>query len=295
MIASSTDTTPRMVGHNGSLEWLRAGSIHIDREYQRYINKNRVDAIAANYDPDVFGVLICSRRVDGNVFDLDGQHRLEAAMIRFGQDALVPCFVMNGLDQQQEASIFWKLNRHRLQPSSADTFRARLAANEPIATAIATVAHEYDVEIQLYPQPLGPNQVGAFSALESIYRDGLLPSVFDVLRSAWPNEPGALRAHFMLGLQTFFRQFYREFFADEKNGHERMERLVSSLSTVTPRDIERRAATYREGLSVRTSTAVARAIYWHYSFKIKSARIRLPTWGLDDAAANRKLVELDGE
>jgi hypothetical protein len=278
---STNGRNTNRAGHDGEFRWVRASALMVDKEYQRYTNKKAIDRIVIQYDPDVFGVIFCSDRANGEIAILDGQHRWTAAQELFGVDVVLPTFLMRGLTPIQEASIFWKLNRNRLPPSSADTFRARLAAEEPVAMKIRDITQQLDVVLQLYPQPLAPNEVGAFSALESLTADGSIVPVLKTIRSAWPREPGVMKAANLYGFQQFFRQFYADFFIDEKLGEQRMERLVSVLSIDSPRDIERRATMYQESLHSRKSTAMARSIYWHYQRGMKSSKLRLPNWGVD--------------
>lgn len=279
-------------GHKGELMWLPVDQLLIDTEYQRYLNKKKAADIVANYDADVVGVLICSRRSDGAIYVLDGQHRKEAAddMKQDGQVMLMPCFVMSGLSRVQEASTFWKLNKNRLHPTSMDTFRARLAAGEPVAHAIKNETESLGITLQLYPQPLGQNEVGALAALEQMFHDGTLVPVLSMIRTVWANEPGAFRASMLLGLRAFYLRFWNDLYID-KNHEDKMERLRETLVSISPRDVDRRAKIYAESASERAATSVARAVYYYYQRKLKSGRTKLPDWSVDADAPSSSLMD----
>jgi hypothetical protein len=112
------------------------GVTAIDRAYQRAVNGDLVEQIAAEFDPQLFGAIVVSERA-GRFYVVDGQQRTSALQLRHTPaDFLVPSVIHDGLTQEQEATMFVKINRLRRVVGTLDTHRANVVAKDERALAV---------------------------------------------------------------------------------------------------------------------------------------------------------------
>lgn len=286
------DPAATRIGHLGDFTWVAAEQVGVDPTYQRGLNEAKVNKIAEGFDTDVFGVVYLSQRGDGSLMALDGQHRVAAVVLKFGGDKEVPCYVLGHLSPQDEARIYYKMNRDRLSPTAYDGWRARCAFGDEAALAVKHLldAHGIVVKGGLTAPQLRFNELQAINATEEIYRAGNLPFVLDAIDEAWMGVPGAHRATYMRGIQTFVATFRSEFFGDDVTDRiraGRRARLVDALAMLGTSGLDRRAKFYQDSIGARTPIAMARAIHHAFQRGLKQGGLKLPQWGEDvDAERN---------
>ena len=94
--------------------------------YQRPIDENVVDRLIRNWDERLLDPLVVSFR-EGRFYVVDGQHRISAMRKMNGSaDIIVPCKVYSGLSYEQEAELYYKLDRAKTHLSLAQVTKAIL-------------------------------------------------------------------------------------------------------------------------------------------------------------------------
>lgn len=189
--------------------WLELTGLRVDQRYQRPLIQPRVNKIAAEFDPEMFGVLHVSRRPDGSHYVVDGQHRTEAARQFLGANAngqRVECKVYEGLTLQQEARLFRRLNDQTAQTMYAK-FRASVQAGDPVETAVNRIVEGLGLTVG---QASRDRCVTAVGALTQVYRGfsrnaedkhpELLRMVLSIINSAWGATGDSLNGHIIEGL-----------------------------------------------------------------------------------------------
>jgi hypothetical protein len=281
--SESTLPTVQVGNPSSTFAWIDASRIEVDEGYQRNLNEKRVHQIVRSFDPDVFGVVWVSEREDGSIACLDGQHRVAAALLlNPGQSVWVPSLVYTGLSSDDEARIFFKMNRHRLAPTAIDGWRARLSFNDPDVLAMKGILDQFGIEVVMGGTGgrIAFNQVIAVSEVEGLYKAGILPVVLTVIDEAWKGEKNAHKGLHMRGISVFLRTF-NDYFADAGVGGLRMDRLITTLASLGVDGLERTAAFYRQSIGAPPSTALARAIHDRFNKGLSGkSRVRLPQWGI---------------
>lgn len=127
------------LGLRPSLENCRLSDLKVDAGYQRSTDNDSSKAlirrIAVDWDWRVFNPLTVSRRSDGTLWVVDGQHRLAAARLR--KDMFdIPCVVTSYDSRADEARTFVTMNIQRRAMGALDLFRAALATSDGKATEI---------------------------------------------------------------------------------------------------------------------------------------------------------------
>lgn len=133
-----------MIGSPPAPQFAQVELLHVDDTYQRSIeggaSQRLIVKIAENWDWRLCLPLIVSRR-QGQLFVIDGQHRLEAARLR-GDIRDMPVVVFDIDDPKGEAELFVQANRSRRAMSPLDDFHAAVVAGDAKSTAINDVVIE---------------------------------------------------------------------------------------------------------------------------------------------------------
>ena len=131
-----SETDLEITGAPPTLEWIGVDQLAIDPTYQRAAETKTsirlIASIVKSWDWRLCMPLSVSRRKDGMLLVVDGQHRLRAARKR-GDIPHLPCVVSAHTDPADEAKTFVALNLKRQKLSQGDVFRASLATGDPEA------------------------------------------------------------------------------------------------------------------------------------------------------------------
>ncbi len=184
------------LGLRPSLENCRIGDLNVDPSYQRSIevgsSPSLIRKIAMFWDWSLFHPLAVSRRVDGSLWVVDGQHRLAAAKLR--RDLYdIPCVVTAYASQADEAASFVAMNVQRRALSALDLFRAALAAGDETATQITALLDQSGLTLAPHSNHSAwrPGMVSNISGIRNAFRSfGPKPtlSALQALSAAWPGE-----------------------------------------------------------------------------------------------------------
>lgn len=185
------------VGAPPTLEWIAVDRLAIDETYQRATDGPRsrslIYRISERWNWNYCQPLVVSRRVDGSLYVIDGQHRLSAALKR-GDIPHLPCVVITGANATDEAASFVALNTHRQKLSQGDVFNAMLAAGDEKAKHVAEILREtgWRMTRTSNTQAWKPGELFCGPALvrdlarfgDKVVRNGLA-----CLREAYPDTP----------------------------------------------------------------------------------------------------------
>lgn len=177
----------------------------IIEDYQRGLNKARVERIAASFDANKAGVLVVSRRDDHLYAVIDGQHRL-CAMRKIGLPA-ANCIVMQNLTYEQEADFFRKQTLDTQSLRALDFYRAGIAAGDEHYLSIQAVLDRNDYVAGDRLQPRVISAIGALSRIMEIFGAEVLDITLKYITAAWRGDPTALRREMLAGLAEFAARY----------------------------------------------------------------------------------------
>lgn len=204
---------------------LRPDEVIVDKEHfvQRDFKIAHAKAIAADYEPGLFGIGYVSLRADAKYYVMDGQHRCAAAiMAHRGQDR-VPFYVIRGLTVEEEARKFEELNRHKLKVDALSQFKVGLEGKNPINLEIVGILNAFGLTIgatktegsvsavatllQIFHGRVGTKSNGApkekSKASALLPRSHLLTRTLQVLTKAWGRDGNAFDGTLMKGVAAF--------------------------------------------------------------------------------------------
>lgn len=185
-------------------EWIRVKDISVIwPEAQRTVNMNRVAKISKNFDPDVFGVVLLAKPNGIDKYHvIDGQHRLTAVEMLFGNEEKVPCYVTAAETPQEAADTFARTNGYggtRAAPSAIDKFRVAVTAGYDAETQVHRLLKTMGYRVAADGSD---GAISAISACMSVYRQyGLdrLRDALQVIQATWGRKYAATTAHIVQG------------------------------------------------------------------------------------------------
>lgn len=158
-----------------ALQYLLPQQLSIDPAYQRSIDSGESQAlirrIAQHWNWDLCQPLVVSRREDGSLYVIDGQHRLAAARLR-GDIAQLPAVVVQYSGAADEAASFVELNRQRRPLTRIDMFKAAVAAGDAEACAILAAIEQAGLSVAPHSNHTAwkPGMVANIGGVEQAWR-----------------------------------------------------------------------------------------------------------------------------
>ncbi len=173
------------IGLPPSPQFLAIASLKVDDTYQRSIeggaSQKLINKIAENWDWRLCLPLLVSRR-GGELFVIDGQHRLEGAKLRHDIPHL-PVVVFDFDDEKAEAELFVQANRSRRSMSKLDEFYAALVAGDKRAIEVNEVVTAAGLAVGRVPawQYWKPGEVVFISSIQRLLKSAGRPTVQSAL------------------------------------------------------------------------------------------------------------------
>jgi hypothetical protein len=168
------------------------GKMAVSEQAQRSLDKNRVEHLLANFDPELLGSLHVSQR-DGRYFIIDGQHRFDTVKQWMGDGWEVQqlrCHIYTNLNEAQEADMFLRLNDAK-PVGSFDKFEKAVVAGREREMAINKIVHDCGFKIARTRKNY-EGAIGSVSALGRVFdKYGPLPLANSlIVAHAAFGEPG---------------------------------------------------------------------------------------------------------
>lgn len=126
---------------------LRPDELTVVSKVQREPVQAWVRKLKRRFDPGAIGAIYVSKRRDGTLAIIDGQHRV-LALIELGRgDKPIHCIIYEGLTEAEEADSFLKFADHR-SVQATDKFRIGVAAGREDCVAVDQILHEFDLRMK---------------------------------------------------------------------------------------------------------------------------------------------------
>lgn len=232
--------------------------LEIDENYQRNLNGSMVRAMVSTFDPALFGVLEVNFRESGDLFIIDGQHRVHVA--RQLNLPTVPVRMHFGLTSEQEATLFVFFQSRRRPVSPLEAYRAALHARDPEVVAVDALLHGLGFQIGARSDSDRLSRsIPAVSTVLRIYRydEGVvLARSLRLYDGAWINSPGPINGQVLLGVAYLLSRKWDEIDDGE---------FVRKLSTINPVDIIRQVRSTQKSTSATVITQVALVLLGAYN------------------------------
>lgn len=245
----------------GKLEIVPVDQLHIDRSYQREVSMDLVQRIAEKWDPVSAGPIVVSRRTDGNLYVVNGQHRYAAAQLA-GETEMV-AQVIEGLDRDTEAELRLRGNTRR-SDRSLERFRAQVVAGYPESLAIVELLGEFDTHINKTPsEHEGINSVAVVEWIYRVDKGVLLVRVLETVKDAYSRAHGRAASGALLkGIAWFLLQH---------GGDYDRGRLIERMTIVGTSSLNTMARTHKAALGGSLWLNFYRALVEAYNDRLTEA------------------------
>lgn len=163
------------LGRMPVLQNLLPSELEIDPAYQRSLDASQsqtlIRKIAQHWNWDLCQPLVVARRENGDLFVIDGQHRLAAARLR-GDIQQLPAVVLSYASTADEAASFVHLNQQRRPLTKLDVFKAAVASEDTEATAIVAAIHKAGLSIAPHSNYASwkPGMISNIGGIEASWR-----------------------------------------------------------------------------------------------------------------------------
>lgn len=187
---------PAAKGNPPSVENRNPAELRLDDSYQRSTDNGAsmalIKRIANGWDWRMCLPLVVSKRDDGTLWVIDGQHRLAAAILR-GDIQFLPCCVGVYGSVADEAAMFVAMNRARKPMNRLDDFHAALAGGEPEAAQIHQIITDTGLTVsrKTGSQSWVPGEVAFTSAIAKVLRKhgaAICTGALDTIARAFPGQ-----------------------------------------------------------------------------------------------------------
>lgn len=261
---------------SGTVQWVCIDDMDRDPMIQRELDLRAANRIAAEFDPDAFGIPTLSLRKSGRYVIVDAQTRIEALRIMGWNGQKVQCEVFTGLTQAQEAGLFRKRNDFRAV-RYIDKFLVRLTEHDAVALAIAKVVQDADYVVD---RKARDGVITAAKAIEDIYlgrgqrvkghNPKALRRTLDVVTAAWGRTTASVNGRVLSGIGAFFLRY-----GDAID----VQRLVNKLARTTggPTGLVSRGAGKRELHGGTIASGIAHYLTDEYNRGIRGSK-RFTGW-----------------
>jgi hypothetical protein len=140
---------------------VKVDDLKIDPEAQRTLNEGRAQSIANQLVREAMGSIVVSRRPNGDLYIVDGQHRVRVC--RLLSIPTIRAEIHHSLTQPQEAVLFLIKNRESHKPRPLDEYRVGLTGNVPLFVDTDKVLKKHDLSI-------GSSSTNTVGAIQGVLR-----------------------------------------------------------------------------------------------------------------------------
>lgn len=247
------------------IEWIQVKNISVLWvKAQRPYKEARAKEIADNLDPDAFGTCVLTLPNGAGIYHcIDGQHRVGAIRMLWGEDQRVPCQIVDVCDPKRAAQIFDTLNSGRQRVTAIDTYRIRLEGEHEVEVAVDAVLKNLGLRIAKDGQRGSLHAVGAITGIHKQHGSAVLSLSLATIQRA-----------FGFNLKTFDGITIRgfgEFFAVHR-GHVDTERLVIVVSKTSHEKLMETARAGRDMIGGSLARNFAEALATLYDKGLKSGQ-----------------------
>ena len=219
----------------GVEELLSTGELYSGQPYQRPVLDRAVDKLVREWDPRLLTPLVVSYR-DGRYNLVDGQHRVCAMRKKNGgKDVTALCRVYRGLTYEQEAELYYRLDRAKGHLRLSHATKALVESGTDAEIIEIKRLLEGAGFVWALDKPTGaPFEIEATRAVINVYRllgGAAFSRMLEITAKTWHGSPGSVKASFLSGMALFLKTYETELDDDV---------FVKRLSAVDPEEILRR-------------------------------------------------------
>lgn len=241
-----------------NIKFININELFSNLNYQRYMDKKRVNSLALNFDKNLFGYIKVYYDInDKKYYIIDGQHRTEAARIK--GYTYIPCEIIEAKTTKEAATIFVDVNTKIKALSKLEIFKAKLCEGDEAALSLNKICEEEGYRIA--------NSTMSYSlrcihCLEKIYKQdkgNSLKKLLRLLSEIYNGLPDSLTADIVESYYRFYK-LYDDLIIEKE--------LIRKFKEISIKEINSIQNTYLN-ISKDKINAKTMALWYLYNYKRK--------------------------
>lgn len=243
-----------------SVIWIQA---------QRPYREAWAKEIADNFDPDKFDPPVITKpNGEGHYHIVEGQHRVGAAKIAFGENEQIKCRMVDADDPERAAEIFLGINKGRKAIKPVVSFQVAVVAKREPETDINRMVNNLGLGYRISATK-SDYCITAVSSLIYVYnRQGraILNNTLKVLNNTWEGDASAFNGEIIKGYAVFLNEYqsYSVFNAT---------RLATATAKVfTPERLLRASKLHAEQHRTPLSEGISETLRSKYNSNLKDSQ-----------------------
>ena len=215
--------------------YLSLSELYAGQPYQRPIKEAEVNRLVREWDARLLTPLVVSYR-DGRYYIVDGQHRACALRLKNdGKDTVALCQVYRGLTYEQEAELYYKLDRAKGHLRLPYATKALLeSGSDPELTEVNRLLNDAGF-IWALDKPSGKDfEIESTRTVINAYRllgGTAFSRMLLLLARTWHGAPASLKSSILSGMALFVKTYETEL---------NDATFINRMSAVAPDEIIRR-------------------------------------------------------
>lgn len=249
-----------------AIKWIPVKNLSVVwQNTQRDFDDKWAKTIAAQFDPDLFGVLSVTLPNGNGIYHcIDGQHRKAAVQSLYGDNELVPCRIFDATEPQRAADMFIKNNTGRKPLRHVTLFNTAVTAGYEIETAVDKIVRRMGYKV-------GTSSTDGIikcpSALVSIYKSfgaKTLTDTLAVLQETFGKDHNALGTQLIRGYGAFIAEYH------EAN----LQRLIDRVQKkYTPGRLIGASRSIMESWRISAAESVKEVLVNTYNYGLKTGKL----------------------
>lgn len=199
-------------------------------EFQREINWDRVKVIADEFDIHKWRIPVAGiDKTDGRLKVFDGQHRVEAVRMKFGDEAIIDIELDSVGLSCEMARLYAHQDDNRVNLNSVDKFKAMVVGKEEVPTAVNKILSELGLEVSGHKN--GKTIQAANVMIQAYNKLGpiMFKRMVKVMKEGFGENPSTWGGLVIKGMAQFFSYFSAEGINDAD--------LIKRMQRLDPREL----------------------------------------------------------
>ena len=180
---------------------VKLADLRVETQPQRALNERRAQAISRSLVPSALGAIVVSKRGDGSMWIVDGQHRVRAALLA-GLKTLT-AEVHENLSLNDEAVLFMLNNNESQRVGAVDLYHVGLTAGADLQVDIQNVLDKHGLKVSTASSA---NNLAAIRCVEDVvrrYGTEALDRAIAIAEAAWGRDSQSWEGTLIGGLGEF--------------------------------------------------------------------------------------------
>lgn len=184
--------------------------LQTDMSYQSPVQERQVKKIVKNFDPKKLHTIVVSKRKDGLLYIIDGQHRVEA--LKELNILFIEATVHENLSVEEEAEMYYGVN-DRPSKNANQKGKSRLRFKEPVAVAIDETVRSVGLNVDYEKNAPSKGYIKAYEALQSIYKNhgaNHLGLVLEIIKDSFGDDTRNYQSFILRGFSKLLTVYLNE-------------------------------------------------------------------------------------